>query len=356
VTEPDRLSALSQRVVAVTGRTLTREQLVTLVGQAFEHDLNLDDDGQLRGLVGGLLAADATTATRAGDDEAPPISYAQPQQPYAQPQSSYLQQQPYPVRYPGPMPTPGPMRYPMPPPRPPAPPMRHPAGFIVAGILVAIAAVGIVLTAPAFAVRMARAYHASTPMAGFSVAWLAIGLAFGLIAVAARPAGKGLVGRAVVTALATLPPAVVPWVGLNLTHTHDAQVVFLLLAAAAALTWSIAVIVFGAGARSSFRLFGTITGTGAGITSLGLTLLYGLFAAQMVMGLSRSLVRHLSAPLLGVWLVSMVLLLLLGIAISVGRVPVVATATAAPEPPAVDTESDCAPTDTASDPEPAADP
>lgn len=76
----------------------------------------------------------------------------------------------------------------------------------------------------------------------------------------------------------------------------------------------------------------------------------------MVMGLSRSLVRHLSAPLLGVWLVSMVLLLLLGIAISVGRVPVVATATAAPEPPAVDTESDCAPTDTASDPEPAADP
>ena len=36
------------------------------------------------------------------------------------------------------------------------------------------------------------------------------------------------------------------------------------------------------------------TGTGAGITSLGLTLLYGLFAAQMVMGLSRSLVRHLS--------------------------------------------------------------
>ena len=51
-----------------------------------------------------------------------------------------------------------------------------------------------------------------------------------------------------------------------------------------------------------------------------------------------------------------VLLLLLGIAISVGRVPVVATATAAPEPPAVDTESDCAPTDTASDPEPAADP
>jgi len=347
VTEPDRLSTLSERVVAVTGRTLTREQLVTLVGRAFEHDLDLDDDGQLRGLVGGLLAADATAATPAGHDEAPPISYAQPQPSYVQ--------QPYPVHYPNAMPTPGPMRYPMPPPRPPTPPMRHPAGFIVAGILVAAAAVGIVATAPAFAVRMTHAHHASADMAGFSVAWLAIGLAFVLIAVAARPAGKGLVGRAVVAALATLPPAVVPWVGLNLTRTHDAQVVFLLLAMAAALTWSIAVIVFGGGARPSFRLFGTITGIGAGITSLGLALLYGLLAAQMVMGLSRSLVRHLGAPLLGVWLVSMVLLLLLGIAISVGRVPVVAI-TPAPGPPTVDTNSDGVPTDTASDPEPAADP
>ena len=129
MTEPDRLSTLSERVVAVTGRTLTREQLVTLVGRAFEHDLDLDDDGQLRGLVGGLLAADATAATPAGHDEAPPISYAQPQPSYVQ--------QPYPVHYPNAMPTPGPMRYPMPPPRPPTPPMRHPAGFIVAGIQVA---------------------------------------------------------------------------------------------------------------------------------------------------------------------------------------------------------------------------
>ena len=104
-----------------------------------------------------------------------------------------------------------------------------------------------------------------------------------------------------------------------------------------------------------FALFYLAAGIGAGITSLGLALLYGLLAAQMVMGLSRSLVRHLGAPLLGVWLVSMVLLLLLGIAISVGRVPVVAI-TPAPGPPTVDTNSDGVPTDTASDPEPAADP
>ena len=47
----------NERVVAVTGRTLTREQLVTLVGRAFEHDLDLDDDGQLRGLVVTLAEA-----------------------------------------------------------------------------------------------------------------------------------------------------------------------------------------------------------------------------------------------------------------------------------------------------------
>ena len=64
MTEPDRLSALSQRVTALTGRTLPRDELVIVAGRAFEHQIDLDDDGQLRALVGGLSSGGGHSADR----------------------------------------------------------------------------------------------------------------------------------------------------------------------------------------------------------------------------------------------------------------------------------------------------
>lgn len=60
MTAPDRLAALSQRVTALTGQTLSRDQITTLIGRAFEHRVDLDDDGQLRALAAGLVSS--TTA------------------------------------------------------------------------------------------------------------------------------------------------------------------------------------------------------------------------------------------------------------------------------------------------------
>ena len=38
------LSALSQRITALTGRTLPRDELVIVAGRAFEHQIDLDDE------------------------------------------------------------------------------------------------------------------------------------------------------------------------------------------------------------------------------------------------------------------------------------------------------------------------
>ena len=135
MTEPDRLNALSERITALTGRNLTRDELVTVAGRAFEHRIDLDDDGQLRALLGGLSSGGGVGLG------GPPVTYGQPAVP------SYPVAQPgYPQIYPqpgwpamNPMMAPG---YPLmaPPPRAPKAPTRHPAGFIVGGILIALAA------------------------------------------------------------------------------------------------------------------------------------------------------------------------------------------------------------------------
>ncbi|WP_078292877.1 hypothetical protein [Mycobacterium sp. D16R24] len=70
---PDRLADLSQRITTLTGLTLTRAQAMSVVSRAFEHQVDLDDDGQLRALVAGL----ASPATVSG----PPVPDPQPEQP-----------------------------------------------------------------------------------------------------------------------------------------------------------------------------------------------------------------------------------------------------------------------------------
>lgn len=59
MTRPDRLAELSQRITALTGHTLGRDQVMAVVGRAFEHQVDLDDDGQLRALVAGFASPTA---------------------------------------------------------------------------------------------------------------------------------------------------------------------------------------------------------------------------------------------------------------------------------------------------------
>ncbi len=105
---------------AVPGRNLTRDELVTVAGRAFEHRIDLDDDGQLRALLGGLSSGGGVGLG------GPPVTYGQPAVP------SYPVAQPgYPQIYPqpgwpamNPMMAPG---YPLmaPPPRAP----KAPTGY-----------------------------------------------------------------------------------------------------------------------------------------------------------------------------------------------------------------------------------
>lgn len=59
MTVPDRIGLLSQRIAALTGQSLTRDEVLTVVGRAFEHQVDVDDDGQLRALVAGLASSAA---------------------------------------------------------------------------------------------------------------------------------------------------------------------------------------------------------------------------------------------------------------------------------------------------------
>lgn len=83
MTAPDRLAALSQRIMALTGQTLSRDQITTLIGRAFEHQVDLDDDRQLRALAAGLVSS--TTAPPAVSGSQPAL----PQPDTASPQPSY---------------------------------------------------------------------------------------------------------------------------------------------------------------------------------------------------------------------------------------------------------------------------
>lgn len=56
MTAHDRLNGLSQRITALTGQTISGDQLVAVADQAFKQQIDLDDDGQLRALVAELAA------------------------------------------------------------------------------------------------------------------------------------------------------------------------------------------------------------------------------------------------------------------------------------------------------------
>ncbi|SIH24643.1 Uncharacterised protein [Mycobacteroides abscessus subsp. abscessus] len=87
MTAPDRLTQLSQRITALTGQTLTRDEITTLIGRAFEHQVDLDDDSQLRALAAGLVSSAAAPPTvsdlPAGQPAAPASS--QPAAPHTDP-------------------------------------------------------------------------------------------------------------------------------------------------------------------------------------------------------------------------------------------------------------------------------
>lgn len=56
MTVHDRLDELSQRITALTGQTIIRDQVMALADQAFKQQIDLDDDSQLRTLAAELAA------------------------------------------------------------------------------------------------------------------------------------------------------------------------------------------------------------------------------------------------------------------------------------------------------------
>ncbi|MBF9352140.1 hypothetical protein [Mycobacteroides chelonae] len=54
MTVHDRLDELSQRITALTGQTISRDQVMALTDQAFKQQIDLDDDSQLRTLAAEL--------------------------------------------------------------------------------------------------------------------------------------------------------------------------------------------------------------------------------------------------------------------------------------------------------------
>lgn len=56
MTVHDRLDELSQRITALTGQTISRDQVMALADQAFKQQIDLDDDSQLRTLAAELAA------------------------------------------------------------------------------------------------------------------------------------------------------------------------------------------------------------------------------------------------------------------------------------------------------------
>ncbi|BAX97796.1 hypothetical protein MSTE_02485 [Mycobacteroides stephanolepidis] len=56
MTVHDRLAELSQRITALTGQTISRDQVMAVADQAFKQQIDLDDDNQLRTLAAELAA------------------------------------------------------------------------------------------------------------------------------------------------------------------------------------------------------------------------------------------------------------------------------------------------------------
>lgn len=72
MTVHDRLDELSQRITALTGQTISRDQVMALADQAFKQQIDLDDDSQLR-----TLAAELAAPLAAGGPVVPDIQSGQ---------------------------------------------------------------------------------------------------------------------------------------------------------------------------------------------------------------------------------------------------------------------------------------
>ncbi|WP_157897038.1 hypothetical protein, partial [Mycobacteroides chelonae] len=72
MTAHDRLDELSQRITALTGQTISRDQVMALADQAFKQQIDLDDDSQLR-----TLAAELAAPLAAGGPVVPGIQSGQ---------------------------------------------------------------------------------------------------------------------------------------------------------------------------------------------------------------------------------------------------------------------------------------
>ncbi|GLE58079.1 hypothetical protein NJBCHELONAE_33890 [Mycobacteroides chelonae] len=72
MTVHDRLDELSQRITALTGQTISRDQVMALADQAFKQQIDLDDDSQLR-----TLAAELAAPLAAGGPVVPGIQSGQ---------------------------------------------------------------------------------------------------------------------------------------------------------------------------------------------------------------------------------------------------------------------------------------
>lgn len=73
MTVHNRLAELSQRIAALTGQSISRNQVMAVADEALKQQINLDDDGQLRALVAELAAPPA-----AGGPAVPGIQSVQP--------------------------------------------------------------------------------------------------------------------------------------------------------------------------------------------------------------------------------------------------------------------------------------
>jgi len=308
VSAPDPLTALGQRVTALTGRDLRRDQLETVIARAFEHDLNLGDDAQLRALVAGLPA---------GDSAQPPISHAPPPPAWGHPNPTPAHPQP---GYPQPgCPQPAHPAQPWaghpPAPAPPVTPMRRPAAFPVAGPLLAAGVIA-ALTASDGALNYRNGHLVLDHLMLFGLSFLLPAAAFALVAYGARPAGQGLARRAALVAAAAILVTLATMFASFLIPNSPTIVLPAVLPGIANLVFAVTLVVFAARCRPIFRMIGVLTGTVAGILGLGLPILLLVAAWQYSL-----LPPVLFNVLVGSWLVAQLFLLIFAITVTRGRLP-----------------------------------